>query len=103
VKLRPGTWLRSQVDTTEVTVVRPGAADVVAACGGHPVIDVQASPGAGIAPVGEPGESTKLGKPYTAAEDAGLELLAIKPGTWCLTGDGVPVRLKEAMPPPASD
>jgi hypothetical protein len=103
VKLKPGTRLRSQVDTTEIIVVRSGAAEAVVACGGHPMIDVQASPDAGIAAAGEPGEGTRLGKRYTAAEDAGLELLVTKPGSWCLSVDGVPVVLKEAKPLPASD
>ena len=103
MKLKPGTRLRSQVDTTEIIVVRTGTADVVVACGGHPMVDVQASPGAASAPAGEPGEGTKLGKRYVAAEDAGLELLVTKPGSWCLTVDGVPVVLKEAKPLPASD
>jgi hypothetical protein len=40
--LKPGTRLRSQVDPTEVIVVRPGSAEVEVACGGHPMIDVQA-------------------------------------------------------------
>jgi hypothetical protein len=101
--LKPGTRLRSQVDTTQVIVVRPGDGAAVVACGGHPMIDVQAPPDAGIAPAGEPGEGTKLGKRYTAAGDAGLELLVTKPGTWSLTVDGVPVVLKEAKPLPASD
>jgi len=67
------------------------------------MIDVQTSPDAGITPVGQPGEGTTLGKRYTAAGDAGLELLVTKPGSWCVTVDGVPVVLKEAKPLPASD
>jgi hypothetical protein len=103
VKLKPGTRLRSQVDSTEIIVVRSGLAEAVVACGGHPMIDPQATPQAGIAPAGQPGDGTKLGKRYTAAGDAGLELLVTKPGGWCLTVDGVPVALKEAKPLPASD
>jgi hypothetical protein len=103
VKLKPGTRLRSQVDSTEIIVVRAGPAEAVVACGGHPMIDPQATPGAGLAPAGRPGDGTKLGKRYTAAGEAGLELLVTKPGGWCLTVDGVPVTLKEAKPLPASD
>jgi len=101
--LKPGARLRSQVDTTEVIVVRPGSGDVQVACGGHPMIDVQAQPTAGITPVGDQGGGTKLGKRYTASDDSGLELLVTKPGTWSLTADGQPVVLKEAKPLPASD
>jgi hypothetical protein len=99
----PGTRLRSQVDTTEVIVVRSDDGEAVVACGGHPMLDVQVPPHDGIVPAGEPGEGTKLGKRYTAAGEAGLELLVTKPGTWCLTVDGAPVVLKEAKPLPASD
>jgi hypothetical protein len=103
MKLKPGTRLRSQVDPTEIIVVRPGSGDVVLACGGHPMIDVQAEPAAGISAAGDPGAGTQLGKRYTAGEDSGLELLVTKPGTWSLTADGEPVVLKEAKPLPASD
>jgi hypothetical protein len=104
VKLKPGTRLRSQVDATEVIVVRPGSADVVVACGGHPMIDVGAESAlTGVTPVCDPGEGTKLGKRYTAGQDSSLELLVTKPGAWSLTVDGEPVVLKEAKPLPASD
>jgi hypothetical protein len=103
MKLRPGTRLRSQVDATEIIVVRPGSGDVVVACGGHPMIDVQAEPLKGITPAGDPGGGTQLGKRYTAGQDSGLELLVTKPGTWSLTVDGEPLVLKEAKPLPASD
>ena len=103
MKLKPGARLRSQVDTTEIIVVRSGAAEPLVACGGHPMIDVQATPDAGIAPAGEAGEGTKLGKRYTAASDSTLELLVTKPGSWSVTVDGVPVVPKEAKPLPASD
>ena len=101
--LKPGTRLRSQVDTTEIIIVRSGDADVAVACGGRPMVDVHGSPGARAVPVGEQGEGAKLGKRYTVAGDAGLELLVTKPGDWGLTVDGAPVVLKEAKPLPASD
>jgi hypothetical protein len=103
MRLKPGTRLRSQVDPTEIIVVRSGDGEPLIACGGHPMIDGQATPDAGISPAGQPGEGTKLGKRYTAAGDVGLELLVTKPGSWCLTVDGIPVALKEAKPLPASD
>lgn len=103
ITLKPGTRLRSQVDGTEVIVVRPGSGDLEVACGGHPMIDVQARPAPGVTPVGEPGDGTQLGKRYVAAEDSGVELLVTKPGSWPLTVDGQPAVLKEAKPLPASD
>jgi len=103
MKLSPGTRLRSQVDTTEIIVVRPGSGDVVVTCGGRPMIDAQAGPATGVSPVGDSGGGTQLGKRYTAGADSGLEVLVTKPGSWGLTADGEPFVLKEAKPLPASD
>jgi hypothetical protein len=103
VKLKPGTRLRSQVDGTEVIVVRAPADDLSVACGGQPMIDVAAEPEPGLAATGEPAEGTKLGKRYTLAGDAAIELLVTKPGQYGLSIDGAPLALKEAKPLPASD
>jgi hypothetical protein len=103
VKLKPGTRLRSQVDSTEVIVVRSPADEIEVTCGGHPMIDVQAEPEPGLAAVGEPAEGTKLGKRYTAGRDSAIELLVTKPGTYGLSADGAQLVLKEAKPLPASD
>jgi hypothetical protein len=103
VKLKPGTRLRSQVDATEVIVVRAPAAEGEVACGGQPMIDVAAEPEPGLAPAGDPAEGTQLGKRYTPRDDAALELLVTKPGKYDLSLDGTPLALKEAKPLPASD
>jgi hypothetical protein len=103
VKLKPGTRLRSQVDGTEVIVVRSPADDLGVACGGQPMIDVAAEPEPGLAPAGEPAEGTQLGKRYTLAGDGAIELLVTKPGKYGLSVDGTPLALKEAKPLPASD
>ena len=102
MKLKPGTRLRSQVDATEVIVVRSPAAETEIACGGQPMIDVAAAPEPGLAPDGDPVEGTQLGKRYTG-DDAALELLVTKPGKYGLSADGAPLSLKEAKPLPASD
>jgi hypothetical protein len=101
--LKPGTRLRSQVDSTEIIVVRPGSGDAVVACGGHPMVDANAEPSAGLAPIGDAGGGAQLGKRYTAGADSGLELLVTKPGSCGLTVNGAPVTAKEAKPLPASD
>src|SRR6266567_122182 len=59
VKLKPGMRLRSQVDTTEVIVVRSSADDIELACGGQPMIDVAAEPKPDLAPAGDPAEGTQ--------------------------------------------
>jgi hypothetical protein len=103
VKLKPGTRLRSQVDGTEVIVVRASADDLAVACGGQPMVDVAGAPGPGLAPVGEPADGTQLGKRYVSAGDGAVELLVTKPGKYGLSIDGAPLVLKEAKPLPASD
>jgi hypothetical protein len=103
MKLKPGTRLRSQVDTTELIVVRPPAGEVEVTCGGHPMIDAHAEPQAGLSPAGELSGGTQMGKRYTTGGDAAIELLITKPGTHGLSVDGEPLVLKEARPLPASD
>jgi hypothetical protein len=103
VKLKPGMRLRSQVDGTEVIVVRASADDLGVACGGQPMIDVAAEPEPGLAASGDPAEGTQLGKRYTPAVGAAIELLVTKPGKYGLGIDGSPLTIKEAKPLPASD
>ena len=103
MKLKPGMRLRSQVDGTEVIVVRSPADDLELACGGQPMIDVAAAPEPGLAPAGDSAEGTRLGKRYTLGGDAAIELLVTKPGKYGLSIDGTPLAIKEAKPLPASD
>jgi hypothetical protein len=103
MKLKPGTRLRSQVDNTEVIVVKSPADDLGIACGGQPMIDVAAAREPALAPAGDPAEGTQLGKRYTLSGNAAVELLVTKPGKYGLSIDGTPLVLKEAKPLPASD
>lgn len=100
--LRTGARLRSQVCTTEVIVVRPGAGTVSLTCGGQPMVDLADTATAGSPAAGLDGGAL-LGKRYTAPADDTLELLVTKAGAGTL-GDGqTPLVLKEAKPLPASD
>jgi len=103
VEFKPGTRLRSQVDATEVIVVRAPKVDVAIACGGHPMIDQQAQPAPGLIPAGDGAGAMLLGKRYIVDGEDALELLVTKPGSNVITVDGVPVTPKEARPLPASD
>jgi hypothetical protein len=103
VKVKPGTRLRSQVDGTEIIVVRSPAGDLDVACGGQLMIDVAAEPEPGLAGAVDPAEGTQLGKRYTLGGDAAVELLVTKPGKYGLSIDGTPLVLKEAKPLPSSD
>jgi hypothetical protein len=103
VKLKPGTRLRSQVDGTEVIVVRSPTDDLAVACGGQPMIDVAATPDPGLTPAADPTAGTQLGKRYTLDADTPIELLVTKPGKYPLSINNTPLALKEAKPLPASD
>ena len=103
MKLKPGTRLRSQVDDTEIIVVRWPTDDLGVACGGQPMIDVAAEPEPGLAAAGDHAEGTQLGKRYTLGGDAAVELLVTKPGKYGLSINEAPLVLKEAKPLPASD
>lgn len=98
--LKTGSRLKSQVDETQIVVVRAPSADLDLRIGGHPAVDLQAEAESGLA--ASPGEGTLLGKRYTRAE-ADLELLITKPGAGDLTVDGVILHVKDSKPLPASD
>jgi acyl-coenzyme A synthetase/AMP-(fatty) acid ligase len=93
--LKPGARLRSQVDATEIIIVRPPAAEAILTCGGHPMVGVGEEAATGLA-VTEEGGGTQLGKRYTSPKDEGLEVLVTKPGTAGLAFGGVGLVMKEA-------
>ncbi len=100
--LKTGSRLRSQVDITEVIIVKASAADVELLIGGHPAIDLAAEPTAGLEPV-TADEPVLVGKRYT--NDAGdLEVLVTKAGASSgLSVDGTALFVKESKPLPSSD
>jgi hypothetical protein len=102
MELKSGARLRSQVDATEVVVVRAGPGDADIACGGHPMVEPTATPQDGLTVAAGLDGGTLLGKRYT--DEAGeVELLVTKPGQGSLTLGGAPLELKSAKPLPASD
>jgi hypothetical protein len=103
VGFKPGARLYSQVDATEVIVVRPPVDDAVIACGGHPMTDRKVTPEASLIAAGAAGSGLLLGKRYTLAGDNPVELLVTKSGSFGVTIDGRTVAVKEAKPLPASD
>src|SRR5262245_58185213 len=102
MKLKVGGRYKSAVDDTQVVAVRAPADEVDETCGGHPLVAMDAEPGAGLAV--EPGHDggTQIGKRY-ADEGMGLELLCTKAGKGALFVNGEPLGLKEAKPLPSSD
>ena len=101
--LRTGTRLRSQVDDTEVIVVRAPADEIALTCGGHPMVDVKADVDASLVLDPELAAGAPLGKRFTMADDDLLELLVTKAGAGTLAAGRVPLVLKEAKPLPSSD
>lgn len=100
--LKTGSRLRSQVDTTELIVVKAPADDLDLRIGGHPAVDLGADVAPGLEPV-PAAEPVLVGKRYTRdGED--LELLVTKAGgsAGLSIGDS-PLVLKESKPLPASD
>jgi hypothetical protein len=104
MELRPGTRLKSVVCETQVIVVRAPKASVVVACGGEPMValDADAVQADGRRPAAGLDSGAALGKRY-ADEEAGLELLVTKAGSGTLTADGLVLPVKAAKPLPASD
>ncbi|MCU1594879.1 MAG: hypothetical protein JWO12_2271 [Frankiales bacterium] len=102
MELKNGARLRSQVDATEVIVVRAVDGDVDLSCGGHPMLELSATAAEGLTAADGLTGGTQLGKRYTN-EAGAVELLVTKPGTGTLTLDGEALDLKTAKPLPASD
>ena len=96
--MKPGTKLKSQVDDTEVMVIRAGAGQME--CGG--VAMAETKPGTPATARGDHQNGTLMGKRYVDAAGT-FELLCTKAGKASLSVDGVPLATKDAKPLPASD
>ncbi|MFF0499863.1 hypothetical protein ACFYU5_25920 [Nocardia aobensis] len=103
MKTKPGSRLRSQVDATEIIIVRAPAAEVELQCGGHPMIDAAQQPEPGLAPGSPADADIKLGKRYIVEGRTDLEFLVTKAGEYGIAVDGAAVVAKAAKPLPASD
>ena len=99
MELKPGTRLKSAVDTTEVVVVRPGSGDVDVRCGGVPM---GAEAGEGGGPAAGFDGGTQVGKRYEDVE-SGVELLCTKPGPGSLSIGERVIPLKQAKALPSAD
>ena len=103
VQLRTGARLRSQVDATEIIIVRAPAHEVGLMCGGHPMIDVKAEPEAGLTLDPTLSSGSPVGKRFSLADDPSLEVLVTKGGDGTLAEGSTPLVLKEAKQLPSSD
>ncbi|MFV0306504.1 MAG: hypothetical protein ACK5OX_02030 [Desertimonas sp.] len=102
MNLKPGTRLRSTVDSTEVIVVRGSDDDLDLRCGGSPMADLAGAGDASGSPDAAFSEGTLVGKRY-ADEASGIELLCTKAGDGSLSIGDQPIGLKDAKPLPSSD
>jgi hypothetical protein len=102
VDIKPGARLKSQVDGTEVIVVRAPEGEATITCGGHPMVARSAGLTTGLSAV-EDGESVQMGKRYFAPDVDGLEVLVTKAGGGALGVNGTPMVIKAAKPLPSSD
>ncbi len=102
VDTKPGARFHSSVCSTEVIVIKAGAASLDLRCGGAPLLPVGTDAEAGGTPDPAFAEGTLLGKRYT--DEAGtLELLCTKAGAGTLSLEGTALQIKDAKPLPASD
>ncbi|MFE2985712.1 hypothetical protein ACWFR5_23755 [Streptomyces sp. NPDC055092] len=99
--MKPGARLRSQCCETEVIVVR-AAGETEVSCGGHPMIDLTATPADGLSPDLAFAEGAVLGKRYTDAAGT-LELLVTHAGSGSLSVGDTPLVQKSPKPLPSSD
>ena len=98
--VKNGTRLQSQVDDTEVIVVRSADSLNELRCGGSPMIPLDAEKaGGGVDPNFAAG--TTLGKRYV--DESGAEVLVTKAGLGTLSLGISVLKIKDAKPLPASD
>lgn len=97
--LKNGTRLQSQVDDTQVIVVRATESLDDLRCGGHPMVPLGDNRTAELDT--DFGAGTAMGKRYV--DGTGAEVLVTKAGTGTLTIGDTALELKEAKPLPASD
>ena len=97
--MKNGARLQSQVDDTEVIVVKAADSLDDLRCGGAPMAPIGTEKSGELNPAFAAG--TLMGKRYV--DEIGAELLVTKAGTGTLTIGETALSVKEAKPLPASD
>lgn len=98
--IKNGTRFKSQVDDTQVIVVRSTDALDDLRCGGALMVALDADATA-VPPAPGLDTGTAMGKRYV--DDGGAEVLVTKAGVGTLSIGQSPLSIKEAKPLPASD
>lgn len=98
--IKNGARLQSQVDDTEVIVVRTAETLDDLRCGGAPMVPLGSAKATEAI---DPGfaTGTVMGKRYV--DQAGAEVLITKPGQGTLSVGAIALSIKAAAPLPASD
>lgn len=99
--IKNGTRLQSQVDGTQIIVVRTAESLDDLRVGGVPVVPVGAVVAANLTSDPALSQGNLMGKRYV--DDAGAEVLVTKAGKGTLSIGTTPLTVKEAKPLPASD
>ena len=99
--VKNGTRLQSQVDDTQVIVVKTADSLDDLRCGGTVMIPLDGEAATGFDLDPKFADGTAMGKRYVDA--GGAEVLVTKAGKGTLTIGDEPLNLKEAKPLPASD
>jgi hypothetical protein len=99
--VKNGTRLQSQVDDTQVIVVKSADSLDDLRCGGTPMVELGSQKDVGGDIDAKFADGTVMGKRYV--DDAGAEVLVTKAGKGSLSVGETPLVLKEAKPLPASD
>jgi hypothetical protein len=102
MQVKPGARFKSQVCDTQIVIVKAPAADLDLRCGGHPLIEAAATPGAGLSVDAALAEGTLLGKRY-ADDELGLEILCSKGGAGSLSIGATRLEVKGTKALPSSD
>lgn len=97
--VKNGTRLQSQVDDTQLIIVRATDSLQDLRCGGAPMVAMDAERSGGLDP--DYAGGTVMGKRYV--DESGAEVLVTRAGAGTLTIGNTPLTLKEAKPLPASD
>lgn len=98
--VKNGTRLQSQVDVTEVIVVRTAESLNDLRCGGSPMIPLGAEKAGGVIDPSFAGGTT-VGKRYV--DESGAEVLVTKAGLGTLSVGISVLKIKDAKPLPSSD
>jgi hypothetical protein len=99
--VKNGTRLQSQVDDTQVIVVKSADSLDDLRCGGAPMVELTAEKSGGLEIDANFSGGTAMGKRYI--DVGGAEVLVTKAGKGSLSVGDTLLALKEAKPLPASD